>query len=99
MQGMIKLDTLVVQDIFMTETLRMQILFYLHLHMQKKWNFPKYQQTGRYRWEERQLMHPEMLREDLQIIIDLANALGLNWNYSHASDVFKEMSEIMPFIK
>ena len=39
---------------------------------------------------------PGDAREDLQIIIDLANALGLNWNYSHASDVFKEMSEIMP---
>ena len=39
---------------------------------------------------------PGDAKEDLSIIIDLANALGLNWNYKHVSEVFNEMALIMP---
>ena len=42
------------------------------------------------------MVPPGEAREDWKIIIDLANALGLNWQYSNISDVFKEMSMIMP---
>ena len=39
---------------------------------------------------------PGEAREDLDIIIDLAKSLGLNWKYSHVSEVFNEMATIMP---
>ena len=92
---MIKLDTLVVQDIFMTETAwYADIILPASAHAEKNGTFTntnRQVQMGR-----KAVDAPGDAREDLQIIIDLANALGLNWNYSHASDVFKEMSEIMP---
>ena len=56
-------------------------------------------QTDKSKWEEKVVNPPGEAREDLDIIIDLANSLGLNWNYKHASDVFKEMAEIMPSLK
>jgi formate dehydrogenase major subunit len=42
---------------------------------------------------------PGEAKEDLQIIIDLANALGLNWNYQNVSEVFDEMAKVMPSLK
>ena len=94
-EGMVKLETLVVQDIFMTETAwYADIILPASAHAEKNGTFTN---TNRQVQMGRKVVDaPGDAREDLQIIIDLANALGLNWNYSHASDVFKEMSEIMP---
>ena len=42
---------------------------------------------------------PGEARQDWELIQDLANRLGLNWTYSHPSDVFTEMVEVMPSLK
>ena len=96
--GMIKLDTLVVQDIFMTETAwYADIILPASAHAEKNGTFTN---TNRQVQMGRKVVNPPGLaREDLDIIIDLANSLGLNWKYKHASDVFEEMAQIMPSLK
>jgi formate dehydrogenase major subunit len=42
---------------------------------------------------------PGQARPDLDIIIDLAKGLGLDWNYSHVSEVFTEMVSVMPSLE
>jgi formate dehydrogenase major subunit len=39
---------------------------------------------------------PGEARQDLWIIQDLAQRIGLNWNYKHVSEVFTEMADLMP---
>ena len=97
-EGMTKLDTLVVQDIFMTETAwYADIILPASAHAEKNGTFTN---TNRQVQMGRKVVDaPGDAREDLDIIIDIANALGLDWKYKHASDVFKEMAEIMPSLK
>ena len=87
--GMVKLDTLVVQDIFMTETAwYADIILPASAHAEKNGTFTN---TNRQVQMGRKVVDaPGDAREDLDIIIDLANALGLEWIIS-TSDVFKEM--------
>src|SRR5258708_32864738 len=44
----------------------------------------------------RALPLPGEAREDLVLIIELANRLGLDWKYAHPRDVFAEMKQAMP---
>src|SRR5258708_7746729 len=44
----------------------------------------------------RALPLPGEAREDLVLIIELANRLGLDWKYAHPKDVFAEMKQAMP---
>ena len=94
-EGMCKLDTLIVQDIFMTETAwYADIILPASAHAEKNGTFTntnRQVQMGR-----KAVDAPGKAREDLDIIIDLANALDLNWSYKHASDVFDEMAKVMP---
>ncbi len=94
-EGMCKLDTLVVQDIFMTETAwYADIILPASAHAEKNGTFTN---TNRQVQMGRKVLDaPGDAKEDLSIIIDLANALGLNWNYKHVSEVFNEMALIMP---
>jgi formate dehydrogenase major subunit len=39
---------------------------------------------------------PGDVRQDLDLIIDLARRLGLPWDYSGPADVFREMASVMP---
>src|SRR3954464_15532856 len=39
---------------------------------------------------------PGQARQDLEIIIALAQRLGLPWSYGHVSEVFDEMTKAMP---
>jgi len=41
---------------------------------------------------------PGDAKHDLWIIQELANRLGLDWQYSHVSDVYEEMRQAMPSI-
>ena len=94
-EGMCKLDTLVVQDIFMTETAwYADIILPASAHAEKNGTFTN---TNRQVQMGRKVVDaPGDAREDLDIIIDLGNALGLNWTYKHVSEVFNEMASIMP---
>ena len=94
-EGMCKLDTLVVQDIFMTETAwYADIILPASAHAEKNGTFTN---TNRQVQMGRKVLNaPGEAREDLDIIIDLGISLGLNWNYKDVSEVFNEMASIMP---
>ncbi|MCP3661447.1 MAG: formate dehydrogenase subunit alpha [Gammaproteobacteria bacterium] len=96
-KALASLDHLVVQDIFMTETAR-----YADVILPAS-AFPE--KTGSFTNTDRlvQLGHqaldpPGEARQDLEIIQELANRLGLSWHYRHPREVFAEMRQAMPSI-
>ena len=95
LDGLVKLEHLVVQDIFMTETAWFaDVILPASAHAEKTGTFTntnRQVQMGR-----KAIECPGDAREDWKIINDLANALGLKWSYKHISEVFDEMSKIMP---
>jgi formate dehydrogenase major subunit len=90
-----KLDHLVVQDIFMTETAwHADVVLPASAHAEK---LGTYTNTNRQVQIGRPALDlPGEARQDLDIIIDLARRLGLDWNYAHVSDVYTEMAQVMP---
>ena len=95
LDGLVKLEHMVVQDIFMTETAWFaDIILPASAAAEKNGTFTntnRQVQMGR-----KALTPPGSAKEDWKIIIDLANALGMNWKYTTISEVFNEMSMIMP---
>jgi len=96
-EALAKLDMLVVQDIFLTETA------YLADVVLPASAFPE--KTGTFTNTDRSvqlgrqaLQPPGQARQDLAIIVDMARALGLDWQYSHPREVFDEMRKGMPSI-
>ena len=92
-----QLDHLVVQDIFMTETAH-----YADVVLPAS-AFPE--KTGTFTNTDRRVQlgrqavaPPGEARQDLDIIIDMAGRLGLDWQYRGARDVFEEMRSVMPSI-
>src|SRR5436309_7349366 len=92
-----KLDCLVVQDIFLTETA------YLADVVLPASAFPE--KTGTFTNTDRSVQlgrqaldPPDEARQDLAIIVSLARKLGLDWDYDHPSKVFDEMRKAMPSI-
>ena len=90
-----KLDHLVVQDLFLTET-----AFYADVILPASaWpeksgtvtNTNRQVQLGR-----AALKPPGEAREDWWLIQQIANRLGLNWEYKNPADVFAEMTQVMP---
>src|SRR5690606_5294179 len=96
-EGMARLDHLVVQDIFLTETAYLADVVLPATAWPEKTgtvtNTDRLVQLGR-----PALTPPGEAREDLKIIIDVANRLGLNWTYQHPKDVFNEMRQAMDSI-
>ena len=95
LDGLVKLKHMVVQDIFMTETAWFaDIILPASSAAEKNGTFTNTNrqiQMGR-----KAITPPGEAREDWKIIIDLANALGMNWKYKTISEVFNEMSMVMP---
>ncbi|MBI28448.1 MAG: formate dehydrogenase subunit alpha [Pelagibacteraceae bacterium] len=90
-----KLEHLVVQDIFFTETASYADVILPASAWPEKdgtvTNTNRQVQMGR-----KALNLPGDAKEDWWIIIQLANKLGLNWKYSHPKDIYNEMKEAMP---
>jgi formate dehydrogenase major subunit len=90
-----KLEHLVVQDIFLTETAQYADVILPASAWPEKIgtvsNTNRQVQMGR-----KALPLPGEAREDLSIIVDLAKRLGLPWTYTHPRDVFAEMKTAMP---
>ncbi len=85
-----KLDHLVVQDIFLTETANYADV----ILPSSAW----YEKSGTVTNTNRQVQMgrpvtppPGDAKEDWWIEVELAKRLGLDWNYSHPSEVFAEM--------
>ena len=96
-----KLDMLVVQDIFLTETGYLaDVILPASSFAEKTGTFTN---TDRFVQLGRQALNPPGgARQDLKIIIDLAHRLGLSWSYGEGdaavAAVFDEMRRAMPSI-
>jgi formate dehydrogenase major subunit len=90
-----KLDFLVVQEILFSATCR-----YAHVILPAS---PSLEKEGTFTSTERrmqrlyQVLEPlKGSRPDWQIILDVANRLGANWNYPHPSDIYREIASLTP---
>jgi formate dehydrogenase major subunit len=100
-EALAKLDMLVVQDIFLTETAYLaDVILPASSFAEKTGSFTntdRFVQLGR-----KALNPPGQARQDLEIIIDLARQLGLSWKYGTGEPavaaVFDEMRRTMPSI-
>src|SRR6202521_3528613 len=100
-EALAKLDMLVVQDIFLTETAYLaDVILPASSFAEKTGSFTntdRFVQLGR-----KALNPPGNARQDLEIIIDIARELGLSWNYGKGEPavaaVFDEMRRTMPSI-
>ncbi|MHC8441353.1 MAG: formate dehydrogenase subunit alpha [Candidatus Eutrophobiaceae bacterium] len=91
------LDTLVVQDIFFTETCHYaDIILPASAFPEKTGTFTN--TDRRVQLGRKAIDPPGQARQDLWIIQELARRIGLNWNYSTPSEVFAEITEAMPSI-
>jgi formate dehydrogenase major subunit len=100
-EALAKLDMLVVQDIFLTETAYLaDVILPASSFAEKTGTFTN---TDRFVQLGRQALNPPgNARQDLEIIIDLAQQLGLSWPYGKGEKavaaVFDEMRHTMPSI-
>ncbi|MCB1451529.1 MAG: formate dehydrogenase subunit alpha, partial [Nitratireductor sp.] len=89
------LKHLVVQDIFLTETAwHADVVLPASAHAEK---LGTYTNTNRQVQIGRPAISlPGEARQDWELIRDIANGLGLGWNYADVSDVYREMQLVMP---
>jgi formate dehydrogenase major subunit len=96
--GMAKLEHLVVQDIFLTETAYLADVVLPASAWPEKTgtvtNTDRMVQLGRKAVEP-----PGEAREDFWILVELGRRLGLDWKYRHPKEVFDEMRGCMDSIK
>ncbi len=97
-KALAKLKHLVVQDIFMTETAwHADVILPATAHAEKTGSFTntnRQVQLGRV-----VVAPPGEARQDWELIQELAQRIGLPWSYSHPSEVFTEMAQVMPSLK
>jgi len=93
-----KLEHLVVQDIFLTETAHFaDVVLPASAFPEKNGTFTN---SNRQVQMARQVIDsPGDARQDWWIIQELAKRLDLGWNYSGPEDIFAEMRKVMPSIK
>jgi formate dehydrogenase major subunit len=92
-----QLDHLVVQDIFLTETACLaDVVLPASAFPEKTGTFTN---TDRLVQMGRQAINPPGdAKQDLWIIQEIAQRIGLGWNYRHVAEVFDEMRKTMPSI-
>lgn len=89
------LEHLVVQDIFLTETAwHADVVLPSSAHAEKWGTFTN---TNRQVQMGRPVVNaPEGVRQDWELVQEIARRIGLDWRYEHPSDVFTEMARMMP---
>ncbi len=94
-EALAKLEHLVVQDIFLTETaFHADVVLPASAWPEKDGtvtNTNRQVQLGR-----KALALPGNAREDWWITQEIARRIGLDWHYAHPRDVFAEMKQVMP---
>jgi formate dehydrogenase major subunit len=92
-----KLDFLVMQEIFFTETCRFaNVILPASPSLEKEGTF-----TSTERRIQRLYRAMEPLgdsRPDWQILTDIANRLGANWSYKHPSEIYEEIAPLTPIM-
>ncbi|MDH3282715.1 MAG: molybdopterin-dependent oxidoreductase, partial [Gammaproteobacteria bacterium] len=90
-----KLEHLVVQDLFLTETaVHADVVLPASAWPEKDGtvtNTNRQVQMGR-----QALIVPGEARQDWWIIQEIAKRMGLKWQYTHPRDVYREMASVMP---
>lgn len=97
-QALCKLDHLVVQDLFLTETAQYADVVLPATSLLEKWG--SFTNTNR----QIQLSRPvidaiEDTREDWWITQELAKRFGLQWNYQHPQEIWEEIRNLWPAVK
>jgi formate dehydrogenase major subunit len=97
-EALAKLEHLVVQDLFLTETSwHADVVLPASAHAEKWGTFTN---TNRQVQIGRPVLNPPgEARQDWLLIQDLAQRIGLDWNYRDISEVYTEMAEMMPSLK
>ena len=90
-----RLEHLVVQDIFLTETAwHADVVLPASAHAEKWGTFTN---TNREVQIARPVLDPPgEARQDWELVQEIARRIGLDWRYTHPKDVFAEMGEMMP---
>jgi formate dehydrogenase major subunit len=94
-EALARLDHLVVQDIFLTETAwHADVVLPASAHAEKWGTFTN---TNR----QVQLARPAVplpgsARQDWELVQEIARRMGLDWNYTHPREVYAEMASVMP---
>lgn len=97
-QALAKLDHLVVQDIFLTETCVHADVIFPASAKAEKWGTVT--NTNRTVQMVRPALDPPgEARQDWVLIQEIARGMGLDWAYTHPRDVFAEMGQIMDSLK
>ena len=93
-----KLEHLVVQDIFLTETAwHADVVLPASTAFEKAGTFTN---TNRQVQMGRPVINPPgEARQDWWLIQELARRMNLDWTYAHPSEIFTEMAAIMPSLK
>jgi formate dehydrogenase major subunit len=92
--GLAAMECVIVQDIFLNETAN-----YAHVFLPGSTFLEK---SGTFTNAERRIqpvrkvMEPLNGYEDWQVTQELARALGLDWNYAHASEIMDEIARLTP---
>ena len=93
-----RLEHLVVQDIFLTETAWHADVVLPASSLLEKWG--SYTNTNRHIQISRPLTEPPGdARQDWWILQQLANRLGLDWRFSHPREIWEEVRSLWPAIK
>ncbi len=94
-EAICELEHLVVQDIFLTETAwHADVVLPASAHAEKWGTFTN---TDRRVQIARPVVSPPgEARQDWELIQELARRVGLPWNYGQVSEVFAEMTHVMP---
>lgn len=89
------LDFLVVQDIFLTETAKFaDVVLPATCYAEKEGTFTNTER--RVQRVRKAVEAPGEARLDWQILCDVANRLGANFNYSSAFEIFEEIRNVIP---
>ncbi len=93
--GLNKVDFIVLQDLFLNETSRFaDVIFPAACFAEKDGVFTNSER--RVQLVRKAVEPPGQARADWEILIDLANACGANWNYSAPREIYEEMVHDAP---
>src|SRR5712691_3130158 len=97
-KALAKLDFLVVQDIFLTETAEFaDVILPASSYLEKDGTFTN--TDRRVQLGRKVLDSPGQARVDWEVVQDIANRVGLNWHYQTARQIFDEMVTVIPSYK
>jgi formate dehydrogenase major subunit len=90
-----KLEFLVVQDIFLTETAEFaDVILPASSYLEKDGTYTN--TDRRVQLGHKVLDTPGQARVDWEVVQDIANRIGLSWDYHTPRDIFEEMVSVIP---